>query len=417
MAERAGRVASLAILVGLATASAVAAARSVEPPVLLVQAAAEVPPAELLDVGVRVFRLGIPEAESPELEAELAERGVFREIRRGEARLFPLRLARALESSGHWGAVRVIPAPTDAVDLTVSGTIVESTGRTLVLEIVARDASGERWLTRKYKSRADPAGYAEPVEGEPPPDPFQSLFHQIANDLLEARRELEAAELARLREIAFLRFAADLAPASFADDLERGARGRYRVASLPAEGDPMVDRIAEIRERDYLLVDILHEQYVTFAGEMEEPYRQWRAYSYEEEVALAKLRKQSRMAKIFGGLAILGGILADGDSSAERAAKEAAVIGGTLAVQAGFAKSQEARIHREAIRELAASFDSEVAPMVVEVEGRTLRLTGSAATQYEEWRRLLREILATETGLPPDPDTSAELETEETGPR
>ena len=60
----------------------------------------------------------------------------------------------------------------------------------------------------------------------------------------------------------------------------------------------------------------------------------------------------------------------------------------------------------EALKELAAPFDAEVAPMLVEVEGQTLRLEGSAETQYAEWRRLLNKIFAAETGLSVDPDDS-----------
>ena len=38
--------------------------------------------------------------------------------------------------------------------------------------------------------------------------------------------------------------------------------------------------------------------------------------------------------------------------------------------------------------------------MVVDVEGRTLQLKGSAEEQYAEWRQLLRELYENETGLP-----------------
>jgi hypothetical protein len=38
--------------------------------------------------------------------------------------------------------------------------------------------------------------------------------------------------------------------------------------------------------------------------------------------------------------------------------------------------------------------------MVVEVEGRTLQLKGTAEEQYHEWRRLLKELYENETGLP-----------------
>ena len=48
--------------------------------------------------------------------------------------------------------------------------------------------------------------------------------------------------------------------------------------------------------------------------------------------------------------------------------------------------------------ELARSFESEAGTQVVEVEGRTLKLTGTAEEQYREWRRLLATIYAEETG-------------------
>ena len=38
--------------------------------------------------------------------------------------------------------------------------------------------------------------------------------------------------------------------------------------------------------------------------------------------------------------------------------------------------------------------------MVVDVEGRTLQLKGSAEQQYTEWRQLLKELYENETGLP-----------------
>ena len=44
--------------------------------------------------------------------------------------------------------------------------------------------------------------------------------------------------------------------------------------------------------------------------------------------------------------------------------------------------------------------------MLVEVEGQTLRLEGSAETQYAEWRSMLNEIFTAETGLSVAPDDS-----------
>jgi hypothetical protein len=88
------------------------------------------------------------------------------------------------------------------------------------------------------------------------------------------------------------------------------------------------------------------------------------------------------------------------------------MIGGIAAIQSGIAKGKEAKIHAEALRELAASFGIEVAPMVVEVEGETVRLTGTREEQYTAWQELLGRIYASETDLPQDPNTAAELAVE-----
>jgi hypothetical protein len=37
--------------------------------------------------------------------------------------------------------------------------------------------------------------------------------------------------------------------------------------------------------------------------------------------------------------------------------------------------------------------------MVVQVQGESMRLTGTAEAQYESWRKLLKEIHETETGF------------------
>jgi hypothetical protein len=64
-----------------------------------------------------------------------------------------------------------------------------------------------------------------------------------------------------------------------------------------------------------------------------------------------------------------------------------------------FQRNREAGLHMDAIKELSESFGNEAAPMVVNVEGQERRLTGTAEVQYENWRKLLREIHEAETGF------------------
>lgn len=68
------------------------------------------------------------------------------------------------------------------------------------------------------------------------------------------------------------------------------------------------------------------------------------------------------------------------------------------------------------LKELSNSFQSEAKPQVVEVEGRALKLTGTAEEQYAEWRALLDELFESETGgLAPAP-TSAPAATAPSAP-
>jgi hypothetical protein len=106
--------------------------------------------------------------------------------------------------------------------------------------------------------------------------------------------------------------------------------------------------------------------------------------------------------QILGAVAVVGGIVAgsNSNSSAASAAATAAVIGGMYAFKAGIDQRAEIKTHTESLKQLGDSFQVEVQPMVVDVEGRALQLKGSAEEQYAEWRQLLRELYENETGLP-----------------
>jgi hypothetical protein len=388
------------VLPGCASTGSSSAVTTVAP----IQAATEVPEETLLDVTIEVFEPGLLDPTVPAAKAE--KQGVFPEVRKAEARFIPYQLKQTLQSTGNWGAVRVMPQGTSSAEVTVTGEIIKSTGKDLVVEVQVRDASDEIWFEKRYKQEADVQAYSpDQVKKQ---DPFHALYSVIANDLLVERQKRKQAELVELRNIADMRFAADLAPVAFDNYLSLDRKERYQLEHLPAEEDSMMARIAEIRERDFTFIDTLNEYYATFTTSMAEPYDNWRSFSYEEQLALEKLRRQARMQKIVGALAIFGAVVAPGGgSTAERVARDVALIGGMAAIQSGMAKSQEAKIHVEALRELGGSLDVEVAPLVVEVEGETLRLSGTMEGQFAEWREMLRKIYAEETGLPVDPNVEA----------
>ena len=102
-------------------------------------------------------------------------------------------------------------------------------------------------------------------------------------------------------------------------------------------------------------------------------------------------------AAIIGAVALEASGNADGYTSA--VLRDAMLVGGAYAVKSGFDKASETAIHKAAIEELDDSFSSEARPMVVDVEGETHQLTGSAEVQYTKWRDLLKRIYSSETGL------------------
>ena len=164
----------------------------------MLKATREVPEPELLDVGIAIFDPGLPTTDE-EREKAIKEL-VFPEVRQAEARYFPYALKQKLEDAGHWGAVRVIPRPSNSVDLTVNGKIIASDGERLALQIYAVDAEGRVWIDHKqYEDLAAKLSYRDSVgHGQ---DPFQDIYIQIANDLTLAGT-LSGEELTRIRSVA-----------------------------------------------------------------------------------------------------------------------------------------------------------------------------------------------------------------------
>jgi hypothetical protein len=370
------------------------------------QATTEIPEEQLLDVGVHIFDPGIPKAV--EDDPDLAEKTrIYPDIRKAEARYVAMELRDTLEGTGQWGAARVVPASVESFDVTIDGRIIESTGAKLRVAVTVTDATGRVWIKDKeYEGPADTRAYKDGYNAGR--DPFENVYVAIANDLLAVRNAQPGAELANVRRVSELRFAADFAPVAFSQYLQKDPKsGRYRVLRLPAADDVLMQRVTQIRERDYSMIDTVSENYAAFSERLKEPYTNWRRYTYDEIVAEDKLKGQARSRMILGAAAVAAAIfIPDNCSSATcsratSAARYGAGAGGVAAVMSGYRKSQEAKIHTDALKEISGSFQNEAAPLVVDVEGRTLRLTGTAEEQYAEWRRLLHELYREETGLVP----------------
>jgi hypothetical protein len=389
---------SIGIIVSLLAALALTGCMTHEtrplPKINAIQAASEIPQAQLLDVGVRLFEENVPADEK-----QLEKQNIYPEVRKAEARYFPMQIRNTLEGSGHWGQVRAMPADSDALDVQVSGKILESTGQILRLEISVADATGRPWFSKEYQQLADTRSYKD--NSGRPRDPFQNLYSTLANDMLAYRQQLAANDLETVRRVSELRFASNLAPYAFENYLATDKKGLYQVTRLPADDDPLLVRMDRIRERDYALLDTVNEHYSLFADTMSEPYTNWRRYSYSELEAQDEARRSALTRKLLGAAAIVGGLVVGSETNtyAGQAAATGAIFGGAYAIKSGFDKGAEVKMHSDSLKQLGESFQAEVQPMVVDVEGRTLQLHGTAEEQYREWRRLLKELYENETGL------------------
>ena len=353
-----------------------------------------VPPSEelLLDVGISVFNPNVPESFDEQNELNIQP-----EIRRAESNYMAYVAKNLLQSTGNWGAVRVVPRLSYAVDVTVSATILHSDGERLNLRVVASDARGQVWFDNDYETLASRYAYDASMPRDI--DPYQATYNKIANDLLRFRVALTEDEILAIRTTAEMRFARDFATDAFEDYVIETTPGAYQIRRLPAPDDPMLSRVRMIREREYLFIDTLDEYFSSFANEMFTPYQSWRRATYSEAIAYREERNKARARLLAGTVGIVAGVAAQtSDNTVTQYGGTVGIIGGAMMIKSGIAKRADAQLHIEVLRELGTSAEAEIMPHTIELENESIALQGSVNEQYEELRRILRKIYRTEMG-------------------
>ena len=354
-----------------------------------------VPPSEelLLDVGISVFDPNVPESFDEQNELNIQP-----EIRRAESNYMAYIAKNLLQSTGNWGAVRVVPRLSYAVDVTVSATILHSDGERLNLRVVASDARGQVWFDNVYETLASKYAYDASMPRDI--DPYQATYNKIANDLLRFRMALTEDEILAIRTTAEMRFARDLATDAFEDYVIETTSGAFQIRRLPAPDDPMLSRVRMIREREYLFIDTLDEYFSSFANEMFNPYQNWRRATYSEAIAYREERNKARARLLAGTAGIVAGVAAQtSDNTITQYGGTMGIIGGAMMIKSGIAKRADAQLHIEVLRELGTSAEAEIMPHTIELENESIALQGSVDEQYEELRRILRKIYRTEMGV------------------
>ena len=233
-------------------------------------------------------------------------------------------------------------------------------------------------------------------------DPYQKVINDIANDLHAYAATLPLEDIRRMRQVSELRFFDDMVPSAFSEYLETDNKGIVSVVRLPAENDPMVDRLRQVRERDRLVIDTLNEHYANFYYGIALPYEGWRRTAREQSIQYRQAKRSAAMRALLGVVVVAGSMQIDTSGSHSRTKQATQIVGinrGMRAIYEAWGMRSAANIHLDNIRQLSESFVSEAAPLVIQVEGESRRLTGTAESQYESWRKLLKEIYQTETGF------------------
>ena len=364
----------------------------------LVMATSSVDEALLLDVGIVEFDARIPEGNLPE------KTGIYDDIRKAEAKYIPYHLKTTLQGTGHWGAVRVVPSTSAYTDVIVWGAIEKSDGEYIKMAVSVYDAAGRHWFSRSYEAQTGLTSYSKRRDRRR--DPYQKVFNDFANDLHVYATAMAPKQLQQTRQIAELKFFRDMSPAAYNGYLADNKNGISNIVRLPAENDPSVARLRQIRERDRLVVDTLNEHYANYYYGIAIPYRNWRKNSRAETVKFRQEKRSAKMQALVGVVVLAGSAQIDSSGSSSRntnninrALQYQGITRGLNTVFNAIKRNRDAGLHLDAIAELSESFGNEAAPMVVNIAGQERRLTGTAQAQYESWRLLLKEIHEAETGF------------------
>ena len=337
------------------------------------------PENQLLDIAVNVFDVALKKDET----LEFGE-WIFSEIRANETHYLPYTLRETLLRSNQWGAVRVLPESDPSVDLQVKAKVMASNGRRILVQVVAIDSSGRVWLDQEYLDLASETDFpnrtrytaGQPFESDEFVEPFQDVYNKINNALVKFRSTLTEQELVDLKRVSEMVYASDLAPESFDHNLVKTESNLLTVVSLPAEDDPMLRRVKEMRARHHLFIDTVDDYYGSLYENMRPSYAVWRKYSFDQINEASKAAESQYDFKNYGR------------------------SGGYLTLTQRYDRYRWSKIFELEYRDISASFNNEVGPAILELNERVHGLSGTMEEQYIQWTRILRQLFSLEAQIP-----------------
>lgn len=358
-----------------------------------------IPEALLLDVGIAVF-----DAPDPSLDID-ADESVFRndEVLRAERNYLPYVIGEHLQAARTWGAVRVIPRPRTSIDVTLTGTITRSDGESLAFRAKATDARGVVWFDNEYRAVAESGAFDRGEEFE---DPFVPAYAALAADMAAGLRALTLDDLARIRAVAEVGFGHSLVPEAFARHVEPKPEGGHELRRLPADGDPMLARVRDIRQREQAFIDQVNEYYDDFSAGIQGAYREWRRQAFSSRREQRELKLKANAYVLLGSARIVAGLARMDHDLPGRLGFDWVTRGMGL-IRGADTSERAVRDSSESLQEVGSSTAASLLPHTTALENRTSRLQRGVDARYDRLRRILGRLYREEFGLPPEPSELA----------
>jgi len=343
-----------------------------------------------LSILVPIFEPNIPKNSD-----DYKRKGIWPELRRAEANRFAVKLRDALTDTTAFGAVRVSPDDTATAHLYVHGKILQSNGEDIHFSVSVMDIAGKRLLKKTYKHRVSEYAFNDPRKKGV--DVYEPIFTKVAIDVVKLTKKLKTKYITQLNGIEEMRFAESFSPDYFSGYIS----SRYKATKLigfPADNDPMLQRVRSLRVRDQMFIDNIQVDYDDFSQTMNADYSTWQKQAFYESKAAREAKSAANAQMFVGILAVAAGASAASNSNSRGGYDRGLALAtvGVASIASGVQKSKDSKAHMESLSEIGRSLNIQLAPKVIEMEDRTIELTGTASEQYTSWRRYLREIYLSE---------------------
>lgn len=368
-----------------------------------------------LDVAIPVFDPGIPN-DPRKWEAQ----GIWPELRRAESVWYAKKLAEALDKTGIFNSVLVVPDTAVSADLYVMGTLKESNGEDLEIELKLFATTGKELMKKKkMKARVPQTWYSDPRTQNK--DPYAPTYVSAANDIVSellkiAKKDektrkknekhiaknkpkrVKAEALEEIRIVRHAQYGEVLSEEEFGG-VTKAKKGVLSLSYIPDREQENWMRVGSVVSADLRFNQMMDTSYDELTASMADSYRYWQKDAYP----IAKGQREAKAARnaaVFGALltaAVAANVGSNSNSTAGQTAAVTAAVASVAAATKAFQENEESKQLAGQLNELGNSVSAVLSPKVIKMENKEVELTGTAAEQQQQWSTLLKEWY--ETGV------------------